>query len=291
MYLEPGKPVSVDELLAGLIVASGNDAARLLAESVAGSEAAFVDRLNTLAESLGLSHTHFANPEGSSDERHYSTARDLATLTGALIREFPEAYQRYFGQKQFTYNTIEQLNRNRLLWLDQTVDGVKTGRTREAGYSVIASSRRGERRLIAVVIGADDDASRVSDALALLNHGFLKFDGLRLFRAGEAVKRLPVWYGAADEVAAGFPDGDLLIAVPRGQGAQLSAEFVSRQPLQAPIAAGQVLGRVRLRLGGEPWGEYPVYSLEEVPPAGLFGRLADSLRMWWNPDGATRPEN
>jgi D-alanyl-D-alanine carboxypeptidase (penicillin-binding protein 5/6) len=291
MYLEPGRPVSVDELLKGLIVVSANDAARLLAESVAGSEADFVGRLNALAESLGLSRTRFANATGRSDEQHYTTARDLATLAGALIHEFPDAYARYFAEKRFTHNTIEQLNRNRLLWIDPTVDGLKTGHTRDAGYCLIASSQRGERRLITVVIGAADDASRVADGLALLNHGFLKFEALRLYRAGETLASFPVWYGTDDEIAVGLPDQDLTIAVPRGQGALLSAEMVSRQPLHAPIAAGQPLGRVRLRLGSEPWGEYPVYSLAEIPATGLFGWLADSLRLWWNPDGARRPEN
>lgn len=281
MFIEPGAKVSIDELLYGLIVQSGNDAARLLAESVAGSETEFVARMNALAASLGLSGTRFANAAGLSDETHYSTARDLATLTGALIREFPEAYERYFGEKRYTHNTIVQLNRNRLLWIDETVDGVKTGRTSDAGSCVIASSRRGDRRLIAVVAGAADDASRVADGLALLNHGFLDFEGLRLYRAGETVSRFPVWYGTGNEVAVGFPDQDFLIAVPRGQADKLAAEIVSRQPLHAPITSGQELGRIRLRLGGEAWGEYPVYSLEAVGAAGVFGWLADSLRLWW----------
>lgn len=281
MFIEPGAKVSIDELLYGLIVQSGNDAARLLAETVAGSEADFVARMNALAASLGLAGTRFANTAGLHDEYHYSTARDLATLTGALIREFPEAYERYFGEKRYTHNTIVQLNRNRLLWIDETVDGVKTGRTRDAGFCLIASSRRGERRLIVVVAGAPDDSSRVADGLALLNHGFLDFEGVRLYRAGETVSRFPVWYGSGNEVAVGFPEQDFLIAVPRGQVGKLAAEMVSRQPLRAPIDAGQELGRVRLRLGGEPWGEYPVYSLEAVPATGAFGWLADSLRLWW----------
>lgn len=281
MFLEPGMNATVDQLLYGLIVQSGRDAARLLAETVAGDEAAFVERMNALAKSLALQGTHFANADGRSQDDHYSTPRDLMTLSATLVREFPEAYARYFAEKRYTYNTITQINRNRLLWVDPTVDGLKTARAGEE-RSLIASSRRGGRRLIAVVIGADDDDTRSAEALSLLNWGFQRFESLRLYGAGETIARFPVWYGASDEVNVGIPEQDLTIAVPRGADRQLSAELVSRQPISAPIAAGQELGRIRLSLAGTEWGEYPVYSLETVPAAGLLGRLADRFRFWLN---------
>ena len=278
-FLEPGKPVSVDTLVRGMVVQSGNDASIALAEAVAGSEPQFAELMNREAARLGLRNTHFANATGLPAEQHYSTARDLGRVAVALIDDFPAEYLRYFGQKAFTYNGIEQMNRNRLLWLDPSVDGVKTGHTDAAGYCLVASSDRGGRRLVSVLLGTDSDAARARESLKLLNWGYQFFDGVRLYAAGQSVKSVEVWKGAEDAVNAGFARG-LVVTVPKGEAKQLHAELLTRPPVLAPVKKGDQVGVLRVALEGRPLGEYPVQALQSVPQAGILGRAWDTLRLW-----------
>ena len=280
MFLEPGSTVSVEDLLRGLVVQSGNDAALALAEALAGSEAAFVDLMNREATRLGLASTRFANATGFSAPGHQSTARDLALLAGALIRDFPQEYARHYAQKEFRYNGIAQMNRNRLLWLDPSVDGVKTGFTQDAGYCLVASSQRGGRRLVSVLLGADSESARAQESQRLLNWGFQNFDGVRLYAPGEAVKSIQVWKGAAAQVRAGFAHG-LVVTVPKGEAERLRAELTTLPPVLAPVALGQKVGSLRVTLGDELLDEYPVAALERVAEAGWFGRAWDTLRLWF----------
>jgi D-alanyl-D-alanine carboxypeptidase (penicillin-binding protein 5/6) len=278
MFLQSGKQVGVDDLLRGLIVQSGNDAAIVLAEGIAGSEDAFVAMMNREAVRLGLKDTQFANATGLGDARHYSTARDLLHLAEGLIRDYPQDYGRYYAQKEFSYNGISQPNRNRLLWLDPTVDGVKSGHTESAGYCLISSAHRGARRLLAVVLGASTDAARTQESLKLLNYGFQSFEAIKLYDRDQAVSQLKVYKGAEPTVKAGFP-GDLVLSLPKGAAARLKVQLVSQQPLSAPIAEGQRIATLKVSIDDRSWGEYPVVALQAVAPAGLIGRLWDSLRL------------
>jgi D-alanyl-D-alanine carboxypeptidase (penicillin-binding protein 5/6) len=278
MFIEPDKPVGVDDLLRGMIVQSGNDASVALAEAVAGSEEAFVAMMNREAARLGLKNTQFHNATGLTDPQHYSTARDLALLASALIRDFPQAYAGYYAQKEFRYNDITQPNRNRLLWLDPTVDGVKSGHTEAAGYCLIASSRRGSRRLVAVVLGTATDAARAQESLKLLNFGFQSFEAIKLYDRDQAVSQLQVFKGAERSVKAGFAS-DLILSLPKGASPRLKVQLVSQQPLLAPIAEGQRVATLKVLIDDQSWGEYPVLALEPVPLAGVVGRLWDTLRL------------
>lgn len=277
MFIEPGKAVTVDELIRGMIVHSGNDACVALAEAVAGSEAKFVERMNREAKRLGMNSTNFVNATGLPDPQHYSTARDLATLAIAIIRDFPEHYALY-SIKEFTYAGIKQGNRNRLLWSDPTVDGMKTGYTESAGYCLITSAKRGHARLVSVVLGTDSESARAIESQKLLNYGFQFYDSLRIYEKNQTVAALPVWKGTEDKVKAGFPD-DLYLSLPKGQADKLKASIESLQPLLAPISKGQRIGTLKLMLDGRPYRELPVVALETVPVAGLFGRAWDSLRL------------
>ena len=279
MFIEPRRPVTVDELIRGMEVHSGNDACIALAEAVAGSEEVFVQMMNREAARLAMSNTHFMNATGLPDAQHYSTARDLYVLTEALIRDFPTEYAQYYSLKEFRYNNITQPNRNRLLWLDPSVDGVKTGHTEAAGYCLIASSRRSGRRLLSVLLGSTSESARAQESQKLLNWGFQFFDGVKVFAAGEAVRSLQVWKGAAATVKAGV-QRDLYVAVPRGEADKLKAELVSQQPLVAPLAKGQRVGTVRVTFDGKPYGEHAVVAPEPVAQAGILGRAWDTLRLW-----------
>jgi D-alanyl-D-alanine carboxypeptidase (penicillin-binding protein 5/6) len=280
MFLDPRMSVSVDELMRGLIVQSGNDAAVALAELVAGSEEAFVVKMNDEAGRLGLAHTHFANATGLTEPQHWSTAADLATLASAVIRDYPEYYPLY-SQKEFRYNNITQPNRNRLLWTDPDVDGMKTGHTDAAGFSLVASAKRGERRLVAVVLGAQSDSGRASDGQQLLNWGFQNFDTVRLYQAGKPVTALRVWKGQAKEVDAGFL-ADRYLTLPKGRAADLKITLNATQPLIAPVASGQRIGTVTVRLDDRPVAEFPLIALAQVPEANFLGRAWDSLRLMFN---------
>ncbi|HEU4645316.1 MAG TPA: D-alanyl-D-alanine carboxypeptidase family protein [Burkholderiales bacterium] len=279
-FLELGKAVSVETLLHGMVVQSGNDASIALAETLAGSEALFAQLMNREAARLGMTQSRFANATGLPDAQHYSSARDLALLGTALIRDFPQEYARYYPMKEFRHNDITQMNRNRLLWLDPSVDGVKTGFTQVAGYCLIASSERGGRRLLTVLLGADSEAARARESQTLLNWGYQFFDGVRLYEPGQAVRAVDVWKGAEDAVKVGFERG-LVVTVPRGEAKRLAAELLTHPPVFAPVQKGDKVGVLRVALDGKPLGEYPVVALESVPQAGVFGRAWDTLRLWF----------
>jgi serine-type D-Ala-D-Ala carboxypeptidase (penicillin-binding protein 5/6) len=279
MFIQPNKPVTVEELLHGVIVDSGNDACIALAEAIAGSEEMFVQLMNREAQRLGMSHTSFVNASGLPDPKHYSTASDLALLTSALIRDFPEYYKLY-SVREYRYNNITQHNRNRLLWLDPNVDGVKTGHTESAGYCLVASAHRGTRRLMSVVLGTSSESLRAQESQKLLNYGFQFFDSVRLYQKEHPISTLEVWKGSASRVRAGLLR-DLFVTVPKGEGPKLKAELLSQQPLIAPIAAGQRIGTLHVTLDGKPLADYPVLALESVGIAGWFGRSWDSFRLWF----------
>jgi D-alanyl-D-alanine carboxypeptidase (penicillin-binding protein 5/6) len=279
MFIEPKRPVTVDELLRGLIVQSGNDACIALAEAAAGTEEAFVQSMNREAQRLGLKSTHFANATGLSDPQHYSTARDLGALAAALIRDFPEHYPLY-SLREYSYNRISQANRNRLLWLDPAVDGVKTGHTENAGYCLIASAKRGPRRLLSVVMGTSSDAMRTQESQKLLNFGFQFFDAVKLYAKDQAVSQLKVWKGAQNTVKAGFLE-DFTLSLPKGMAEKIKASLVSQQPLMAPVQKGQRIATLKLTLDDKSYGDYPVVALETVPVAGMIGRAWDTIRLWF----------
>ncbi|HQR09883.1 MAG TPA: D-alanyl-D-alanine carboxypeptidase family protein, partial [Casimicrobiaceae bacterium] len=279
MFIEPRRAVSVDELLHGMIIQSGNDAAIALAELVAGSEEAFVAKMNAETARLGMTNSRFANVTGLTAPDHYSTAADLARLASAVIVDYPEFYPLY-SQKEFRYNGITQPNRNRLLWTDPSVDGIKTGHTDAAGWCLIASARNGERRLLAVVLGAASDAARASEAQKLLNWGFQAFDTVRLYQSGKPIGMLTVWKGSMKEVPAGFL-ADRYLTLPKGKADKLALTMDAQQTLVAPIARAQPVGTVKVALEGKPVAEFPLIALEEVPEAGILGRAWDTIRLWF----------
>lgn len=279
MFIEPRKPVTVEELLHGLIIQSGNDASIALAEAVAGSEPAFVERMNREAGRLGMANTNFMNSSGMPGPGHYSTAGDLALITSALIRDYPEYYKLY-SEREYRYNDITQRNRNQLLWLDPNVDGVKTGHTESAGYCLIASAQRGGRRLVSVVIGTVSERLRARESQKLLNFGFQSYDALRLYEKGDAIGKLQVWKGSERELKAGVA-ADLYVTVPKGTADKLQAELVSQQPLIAPVGAGQRVATLRVSHEGKPLAEYPVIALESIAAAGFLSRAWDSMRLWF----------
>jgi D-alanyl-D-alanine carboxypeptidase (penicillin-binding protein 5/6) len=279
MFIEPRKAVSVDELLHGVIIQSGNDASIAIAELIGGTEEAFVDRMNQEAARLKLTSTHFTNATGLSDPQHYSTAADIARLTAALIRDYPEYYP-YYAQKEYRYNNITQSNRNRLLWTDPYVDGVKTGHTEAAGFCLVASAKRGDRRLVSVVLGAESDAGRAAESQKLLNWGFQSFDTVSLYQSGKPVTTLRVWKGAQHDVTAGFV-ADRYLTLPKGKADKLGLTLESMEPLVAPVLKGQPVGIVKVALEGKPVAEFPLIALEEVPLANLFGRAVDTVKLWF----------
>jgi serine-type D-Ala-D-Ala carboxypeptidase (penicillin-binding protein 5/6) len=278
MFIDPKKAVSVDELLHGEIVQSGNDAAIALAEAAAGSEEAFVERMNREAVSLGMKSTHFVNATGLPAPQQVSSASDLALIAAAIIHDFPEYYPLY-AIKEYRYNNITQSNRNRLLWSDPYVDGIKTGFTDGAGYCLIASAVRGPRRLLAVVLGAASDAARASEAQKLLNYGFQFYDTVQLYQNGAEVSELKVWKGATNSVGAGFV-ADQYVTLPKGQATKLKLTLEAVEPLVAPVTRGQSVGKVMVTLDAKPVGEYPLVALADVPSASIFGRAWDTIRLW-----------
>lgn len=277
MFIQPNKPVTVDQLIHGMIVQSGNDATTALAEGIAGSEGNFVQMMNQEAQRLGMKNTHFADATGLPHPQHYSTAHDLALLATALIRDFPQYYP-VFSVKEFKYNDINQPNRDRLLWQDSYVDGLKTGHTEAAGYCLVSSAKRGARRLVSVVLGTASNSARAMESQKLLNYGFQFFDTIRLYTKGQTVATLPVWKGSENQLRAGF-ERDIYIALPKGQYRRLKVNMTSTQPLLAPVNAGQRVGTLRLILDGKPVAQYPLLALENVGMANLFGRAWDSIRL------------
>ena len=271
--------MTVDELLHGVIVQSGNDAAIALAETIAGTEDVFAERMNREATRLGLKNTRFVNATGLSHPQHYSTAADMAMLAAAIIRDFPEFYPLY-SIKEYRYNNITQPNRNRLLWTDPYVDGMKTGFTDAAGYCLIASAKRGPRRLLSVVLGAASDASRASESQKLLNYGFQFYDTVQLYQNGQSVSPLRVWKGAAQSVPAGFV-ADRYVSLPKGQAQKMKITMEAIEPLVAPVNRGQRVGIVKVLLEDKQLAAFPLLALEDVAEANWFGRTWDSIRLWF----------
>ena len=281
MFIDPATPVSIDDLLHGLMVQSGNDAAVALAEAVAGDEAAFVFLMNREAQRMGMKSTRFANPHGLPSPDNFSTAQDLSVLANRVIADYPEFYK-IDSVKSFTYNKITQPNRNRLLWLDPTVDGMKTGHTEAAGYCMIASAHRPsgsiERRLISVVLGTSSDQSRTQESQKLLNWGFQNFDTVKLYSKGQAIQSPEVWKGSANTVKIGFAN-DVLVTVPKGVASKMKPVLERKDPLVAPLVKNGRVGTLKMVVDGKPLLELPVVALEEVSTASIFGRTWDSLRL------------
>jgi D-alanyl-D-alanine carboxypeptidase (penicillin-binding protein 5/6) len=237
--------------------------------------------MNREAQRLSMKNSNFTNSTGLPDPQLYTTARDLSLLASALIRDFPEYYKKYYSMKEFRYNNITQPNRNRLLFIDPSVDGVKTGHTEAAGYCLISSALRENRRLLSVVLGTKSDSARANESLKLLNWGFLSFDSVTLFTKEKEVASLRVWKGTQNMVKAGF-NNDFSVVLPKGYADKLKSEFIPTPRLIAPIAAGQNIGLLKISLDGKPYGEYPVLALEEVPLGNIFVRIWDSIRLWFN---------
>jgi len=279
MFLRKNKSVTVYDLLSGLIVDSGNDAARVLAETVADSEESFVAMMNQENVRLGLKNTHFMNVTGLPQPQHYSTARDLALLTAALVRDFPEYYL-LFSMKNFLYNGIKQTSRNRLLWLDPYVDGLKTGNSKNAGFGLVASSLRDKRRLISVVVGASSDMLRASESQRLLNYGFQYFDAVRLYQKNKTVASIRVWGGTMAMLNIGFRN-DVLLTIPAGQLPHMKITMETHRPLNAPVNAGQKIGLLKLAFENKTYAEFPLYALQTVPLANVFSRGWDNIRQFF----------
>jgi D-alanyl-D-alanine carboxypeptidase (penicillin-binding protein 5/6) len=278
MFIEPNKPVTVDELLHGTIIQSGNDSSIALAEGIAGTEPQFADMMNKEAARLGMKNTHYMNATGLPDAQHFTTADDLATLATALIRDFPDQYQRLYSVKEYTYNKITQPNRNRLLWADPNVDGMKTGHTETAGYCLIASAKRDGTRRISVVLGAPTDSARASESQKLLNYGFQYFDSKLVYKQGQSINQLKVWKGTENQLASTVAN-DLFVTVPKGDYANVKAVMSSTQPLIAPIKKGQVIGSVKFTLNGKTIEERNLVAAKSVDGAGILGRAWDSIKL------------
>ncbi|MEM6985816.1 MAG: D-alanyl-D-alanine carboxypeptidase family protein [Pseudomonadota bacterium] len=275
MFIEVGKSVSVGDLIKGMVIQSGNDASVQLAEVVAGSEETFADLMNQYAAHLGMPDTSFRNATGMPNTEHVTSARDLAMLSRALIRDFPDSYKLH-SEREFEFNDIRQKNRNELLWRDESVDGLKTGHTDASGYGLIASAERDGMRLISVILGADSAQSRLSETAKLLNYGFRFFETLRLFKAEEAMDELRIWKGAARTVPVGVLE-ELTVAIPRGHGEQLESNLELRRGLQAPVSKGDEVGVLVVLSNGEVLLEQPVVALDDVAEGGLFEIARDSI--------------
>lgn len=278
MFLEAGKQVKVDDLLRGLIVQSGNDAARVLAETIANHELAFAtDMMNKEAQRLGMKNTHFVNATGLPEDQHFSSANDLALLAAAIVRDFPEFYYIY-SIREFEYGNVKQFNRNQLLWLDPFVDGMKTGHTESAGFCLVASAKREQHRLISVVLGTSSESLRTSESQRLLNYGFQNFEVLPLYKKNQPVNSVRTWKGTEKRIDIGFRN-DMFVTIPRGQRAQLKASIETQQPLIAPVEKDQKIGTLKLSLNGKPYLDLPLVALDSVALANVFSRGVDTIRL------------
>jgi len=280
MFIDPSMQVTVEDLIRGMVIQSGNDASVALAEHVAGSEEAFASLMNHYAEQLGMSDTHFVNATGLPDPDHYTTARDIATLSAATIRHFPDYYA-WYAEKEFTFNGIRQHNRNTLLWRDPAIDGLKTGHTETAGYCLAASAMRDGMRLISAVMGAGSESSRASESQTLLNFGFRFFETVQLYQAGTELARTRVWKGLSEEVTLGLT-APLFVTIPRGRYDELEAQVQINPELSAPLEAGQVVGMINVQLGEELVASRDLVTLGAVEEAGFFGSAWDSVKLWMN---------
>lgn len=283
MFIDPATPVSVQDLLYGLMIQSGNDAAVALAEAVAGDEAAFVVLMNREAQRMGMKNTRFANPHGLPSPENYSTARDLSILASHIIIDYPQFYK-IDSIKYFTYNKITQPNRNRLLWADASIDGMKTGHTDNAGYCLIASAKRldggNERRLLSVLLGANSDQSRIQESQKLINWGYQQFDAVKLYTKGQAIATTEIWKGTKNKLKIGF-NQDLFVTVPKGYATKLKPVLEYKDPLIAPINENSPIGTLKIMVDGKVLTQFPVLALEQINQASVFGRAWDSMRLWF----------
>jgi serine-type D-Ala-D-Ala carboxypeptidase (penicillin-binding protein 5/6) len=279
MFVEVGKQVSVEDLLLGLIIQSGNDATVALAEHIAGSEETFAALMNRHAEEIGLTGSHFMNSTGLPDEKHYMTARDIARLGALTIEQYPE-YYKWYSQKEFTFNDITQYNRNKLLWQDDSVDGIKTGHTESAGYCLATSALKDGMRLITVVLGTASENSRIEASQALLNYGFRFFETHKLYDAGTPLTTTRIWKGATDTASLGL-DKALYVTIPRGQYKSLDASMSINNRVIAPVAAGQGLGTVQVKLGDEIVAEQQLVSLESIGEGSIWQRVMDEALLYF----------
>jgi len=278
MFIEVNKQVEVEKLLKGVIISSGNDASVALAEHIAGNESTFADLMNQTAERLGMFGTHFVNSMGLPSPDHYSTARDLATLTRALIRDFPEYYE-WHAIREFSFNNITQQNRNKLLWRDSSVDGVKTGHTEGAGYCLVASAKKGDMRLISVVMGTKSTAARASQNQALLNYGFRFFVTQLLYTANEALARARIWKGQEKMLQLGLAE-DLYVTVPRRYLNDLQAKTEVSGKIMAPVSQGDTLGTLAILLGEQVYRTEPLTALKEIPLGSFFRQMYDKALLF-----------
>lgn len=278
-FVREGTQVSVEDLLRGVIIQSGNDASVALAEFVAGSEDAFVDIMNQQAQLLGMKDTNFENATGLPSPDHFSTAYDLAMLAQAIINDYPENYPLY-AEKHFTYNNIRQPNRNSLLWRDDSVDGLKTGHTEEAGYCLVASAKRNDTRLIAVVMGTNSSEARAQEIQKMLNYGFRYYESERLFQSGQELIEARVWGGQTDQLSVGMTE-DVYVTIPRGSRNDLESTVDLDSVIKAPIQVGDELGRVKVSYNGEVLVDQPVLALTEVPEGGFFKRIWDAIKLFF----------
>ena len=279
MFVEVNTKVSVADLLKGVIVQSGNDATVALAEHVAGTEAGFASLMNHHAEQLGLSGTHFVNSTGLPDKEHYTTARDIAKIARAMVHEFPEYYA-WYSERSFTYNGITQYNRNKLLWRDESVDGMKTGHTESAGYCLVTSAERDGMRLISVVLGTKSEEARADASQALLNYGFRFFETHKLYDAGNKLTTARVWKGANESVDLGLPQ-TLYVTIPRGEYKNLDAAMRLQDQIIAPVAQAQALGHVVVRLADQTVAEKDLVALQPVAEGSFFQRMVDEALLYF----------
>lgn len=275
MFIEVGKKVTVEKLLKGLIVQSGNDATVALAEHIAGSESTFADYMNQHAQELGMTNTNFVNSTGWPNKNHVTTAADLAKLASAIIREFPEHYKRY-KEKEFTYNGIKQYNRNKLLWRDKSVDGFKTGHTESAGYCLVASAKRDEMRLISIVLGTKSEKSRENVSQSLLSYGFRFYESHKLYSVGESLNTARIWMGASETVNLGLSE-DVYVTIPRGQYKKLDSVINVKEAIEAPVEKGRQLGTVSIKLEGKEIISKPLIALQSVEQGSLWQRGKDHI--------------
>ncbi|MBT8051859.1 MAG: D-alanyl-D-alanine carboxypeptidase [Gammaproteobacteria bacterium] len=293
MFIDPKMQVSVEDLIRGMVIQSGNDSSVALAEHVAGTEEAFAALMNHYGEQLSMTGTHFRNATGLPDPDHYTTARDIAILSAATIRDFPNYYP-WYSEKEFTFNNIRQHNRNTLLWRDPAIDGLKTGHTEAAGYCLASSAKRDGMRLISTVMGSASESSRASETQTLLNYGFRFFETVQLYQAGQELAQARVWKGLSENVALGVRD-ELFVTIPRGRYDDLSAQLEVEPQLTAPLTEGQVVGRVNVKLDDGTVASPALITLGEVPEAGFFGSTMDGVRLWFDSwfeddESGTEPE-
>ena len=279
MFIEPRKPVTVDELIKGVIIQSGNDASVALAEAVSGSESAFVSVMNEEARRMGMTNTVFVNTTGLPDPQHVTTVRDLAIIARRMITDHPD-YFPYYAMREFTYNKIKQSNRNRLLWADPSVDGMKTGHTDAAGYCLVATAKRGDRRVITVLVGSDSIATRAEESLKLLNWTFQNFETVKLFDQTHAAVEAQVWQGKVDSTKLGVSE-PLWVTVPRGKAGEVKPIAKRPDPLFAPLAKNERVGTLTLMLDDKMLLTRPLLVLDPVERAGFVGRTVDSVRLWF----------